>query len=40
MRDSGTLSEEEFASLTSRLLEGGPVPERPERAPETPGTRG
>ena len=40
MRDSGTLSEEEFASLTSRLLEGGPVPERPDRAPETPGTRG
>ena len=40
MHDAGTLSQEEFASLTSRLLEGGPVPETPDRAPEIPGTRG
>jgi hypothetical protein len=39
MHDSGALSEEEFASLSSRLLEGGPVPETPDRAPETPRTR-
>jgi hypothetical protein len=39
MRDSGTLSEEEFAALTSRLLEGRPVPEALYRASETPGTR-
>jgi hypothetical protein len=40
LRDSGALSEEEFASRTSQLLEGGPVPETPDRASETPGTRG
>jgi hypothetical protein len=40
MRDSGILSEEEIASLTSRLLAGIPVPEAPDRASETPGTRG
>ena len=35
MHDSGTLNEEEFASLSSRILEGKPVPETPDRAAET-----
>jgi hypothetical protein len=35
MRDSGALSEEEFASLSSLLLEGRPVPEVPGEAAET-----
>jgi hypothetical protein len=39
MRDSGTLSEQEYASLTSELLGGRPVPEAADRASETRGTR-
>jgi hypothetical protein len=38
MRDSGALNEQEFASLTSELLGGRPVPEAADRASETPGT--
>jgi hypothetical protein len=37
MRESGTLSEEEFDSLTSRILAGLPVPEVEDRASETRG---
>ena len=40
MHDSGTLSEEEFASLSSRILEGGPVPETPDRASEATRSTG
>ena len=36
MHDSGTLNEEEFASLSSRILEGEPVPETPDRASADP----
>jgi hypothetical protein len=35
MRDSGAISEEEFASLSSLLLEGGPVPEVPDQDTKT-----
>jgi methionine aminopeptidase len=35
MRDSGALSEEEFDSLTSRILAGLSVPEVEARASET-----
>jgi hypothetical protein len=35
MRDSGALSEEEFASLTSMLLEGRPVPNAADGATPT-----
>ena len=38
MHDSGTLNEEEFASLSSRILQGEPVPETPDRASETRST--
>jgi hypothetical protein len=35
MRDSGALSEDEFASLSSLLLEGRPVPEASGQAAES-----
>jgi hypothetical protein len=38
MRESGALSEQEFASLTSELLGGRPVPEAADRAPKIRGT--
>ena len=38
MHDSGTLNEEEFASLSSRILQGEPVPETPDGASATRGT--
>jgi hypothetical protein len=39
MRDSGALSQQEYALLTSELLGGRPVPEAADRASETRGTR-
>jgi hypothetical protein len=38
MRDSGALNEQEFASLTSELLGGRPVPEATDRGTETRST--
>jgi hypothetical protein len=35
MRDNGDLSDEEFASLSSLLLEGRPVPDAPDEVSET-----
>jgi hypothetical protein len=40
MRDSGALSEEEFDTLTSRILAGLSVPEVPDPASETSDKRG
>jgi len=40
MRDSGAMTQEEFASLTSQLLAGRPVVEAPDSAPKAGDTRG